>query len=208
MKNAEHLDNGSLIQYLDGELPENQFVRLRTHLLACAACKRKMDEFARLSTGVEALVAGESVSGPASSRHELARALTSDPATQVPAQNPARVIRRFAWGMAIAASFAVGILLAPRTKPSTEAGHVKSAQAALTSIDVNGENFIALPYSNPDLPLNAPRIVEMQVPVSSLASAGILLEPVANGSGDRTVLANVLLGLDGQPLGVHVLSAE
>ncbi len=48
----------------------------------------------------------------------------------------------------------------------------------------------------------------MEVPISSLASAGIVLEPGVNGSTDRTVAANVLLGIDGQPLGLHVLSTE
>jgi hypothetical protein len=48
------------------------------------------------------------------------------------------------------------------------------------------------------------------VPVSSLADIGIALEPVANQvlNQDRSVLADVLLGADGQPLGVHVVSWE
>jgi len=50
----------------------------------------------------------------------------------------------------------------------------------------------------------------MQVPVSSLADIGIALEPVSNEvlNQDRSVLADVLLGADGQPLGVHVVSWE
>jgi len=50
----------------------------------------------------------------------------------------------------------------------------------------------------------------MQVPVSSLADIGISSEPVVNEAfnQDRTVLADVLLGADGQPLGVHVVSWE
>jgi hypothetical protein len=50
----------------------------------------------------------------------------------------------------------------------------------------------------------------MQVPVSSLADVGIGLDPVANDvlSQDRSVLADVLLGADGQPMGVHVVSWE
>jgi hypothetical protein len=58
--------------------------------------------------------------------------------------------------------------------------------------------------------MSAPHIVEMQVPVASLASAGLFFEPVSNEAGapERSVLADVLVGLDGQPLGVHVLSVE
>ena len=50
----------------------------------------------------------------------------------------------------------------------------------------------------------------MQVPVSSLADIGIGLERMASevSNQDRTVLADVLLGADGQPLGVHVVSWE
>jgi hypothetical protein len=50
----------------------------------------------------------------------------------------------------------------------------------------------------------------MQVPVSSLADAGIYVEPVGSRmtAPDHAVLANVLLGLDGQPLGVHVLTSD
>jgi len=48
------------------------------------------------------------------------------------------------------------------------------------------------------------------VPVSSLADIGLGLEQVASevSNQDRTVLADVLLGADGQPLGVHVVSWE
>jgi hypothetical protein len=75
---------------------------------------------------------------------------------------------------------------------------------------VDGESFIPLPYSNPDLPIAAHRIVQMQVPVSSLADAGVHFEAISSevSSGDESVLADVLLGIDGQPLGIHVLGAQ
>jgi hypothetical protein len=46
--------------------------------------------------------------------------------------------------------------------------------------------------------------------VASLADAGVHFEAISNevaGSND-SVLADVLLGIDGQPLGVHVLTAQ
>ena len=78
------------------------------------------------------------------------------------------------------------------------------------ALEIEGESFIALPYSNPDLPISSSRIVQMQVPVSSLAEAGVVFGPISNtaAAADRSVLADVLLGLDGQPLGVHVLEIE
>jgi hypothetical protein len=114
--------------------------------------------------------------------------------------------------MAIAATLALGIMVAPKQRsPIPEGAQVQQAAAtASNAIEVDGETFVALPYSNPDLPSSAPRIVQMQVPASSLADVGIALEPIANGvfNQDRTVLADVLLGADGQPLGVHVVSWE
>ena len=80
--------------------------------------------------------------------------------------------------------------------------------SAVSGISVNGETFIALPYSNPDLPVNGSRVVEMQVPVAALAQAGVAVQPAWSGNGDGMVAANVLLGIDGQPLGIDVLGAE
>ncbi len=209
MKIVDHPEDGLLIQYSDGELSESQFVRVRLHLASCGECRNRRDEFVRLSNTVESLVAASIGEGPPDSRLNLARALVGAGDSISVAESPMRVMRRFGWAMAIAAALAAGIVLIPRTNNTNESAPVKKSLAASsTSIYVNGENFIALPYSNPDLPVNAPRIVEMQIPASSLASAGLILEPVANSIGDRTVVANVLLGLDGQPIGVHVLSAE
>jgi hypothetical protein len=117
-------------------------------------------------------------------------------------------MRRFGWGMAIAATLALGILIAPKHREEQKPSSVTNSMA--DSLEVDGETFIALPYSNPDLPMGASHIVQMQVPVSSLADVGILLEPVSNevSSLDRSVLADVLVGADGQPLGVNVLSFE
>jgi hypothetical protein len=124
-------------------------------------------------------------------------------------------MRRFGWGMALAATLALGIILAPKPKSysgesAQQAASLPGTGAASSAIEVDGETFIALPYSNPDLPVSAPRIVQMQVPVSSLTDVGIAVEPVANDllNQDRAVLADVLLGADGQPMGVHVVSWE
>ncbi len=208
MKQLRHPDSGLLIQYLDGELSDEQFVELKAHLNVCPACRQSQEEFASLSQGVQKLVALEALEGLQYTRATLAKALAGR-RVSIGAVSSGKVMRRFGWGMAAAAALAVGVLLAPRaervdqTTPSSS-----SASAEVATIDINGESFVPLPYSNPDLPLNAPRIVEMRVPVSSLAEAGIVFEPVANSQGEHTVLANVLLGLDGQPMGVHVLSAD
>jgi hypothetical protein len=117
---------------------------------------------------------------------------------------------RFGWGMAIAATLALGILVAPRAKHTAAETQTSSIAVPSNALEVDGESFVALPYSNPDLPVSASRIVQMQVPVSSLADVGIALEPVSSrvSGEDRSVLADVLIGADGQPLGVHVLGLE
>lgn len=209
MKSSDHLDNGLLIQLLDGELAvAGEFARVRTHLSTCARCRQKRDEFARLSSEIEKVVGVVPVTALPEARAKLSSALLRKEGAESNWQNPAKTMRRFGWGMAIAASLALGILLAPRVHQVIQRSRLPAEQPKVATLEVDGESFIAVPYSNPDLPLNAPRIVEMQVPASSLAAAGIFLQPAANGTSDRTVAADVLLGMDGQPLGVHLLSAE
>lgn len=207
MKNAEHLHNRSLIRFLDGELAPSEVVCVRAHLAGCESCRRKCDEFAKLSSRIAAVISAQPVSEAGDVRQHLSR-LVLNRALVPPEPSPSKVLKRFAWGMAVAATLALGIVLSPKVNRTVQTKIESSPASSVSSIDIDGESFIALPYSNPDLPLNAPRIVEMQVPVSSLTAAGIFFQPSPNGTADRTVLANVLLGLDGQPLGVHVLSAD
>jgi hypothetical protein len=120
-----------------------------------------------------------------------------------------RSSRPFAWVLALAAAIALAILTLPHWRHQATRNTTAPGALEANTFEVDGESFIALPYSNPDLPALAPHIVEMQIPASSLATAGIVLQPVAaGGSSEPTVLADVLVGMDGQPMGVHVLSFE
>ncbi len=207
MKDAEHLNNELLIRYLDEELTEQAMAEVRNHLASCEACRQRRGEFATVSSSLEVLARASSLSEIDGSRGRLAAQLAETMNVRTD-PNPSQVMKRFGWGMALAATLALGILISPTIDRRVARKASTPAPASTSLIDIDGESFIALPYSNPDLPLNAPRVVEMQVPVSSLEAAGIFLQPLANGAPDRTVLANVLLGIDGQPLGVHVLSAD
>jgi hypothetical protein len=155
-----------------------------------------------IESGVTAVPVGDPLGGRESLRQRLEARQTASPG-----HTPERVLRRFGWGMAIAASLALTIVMAPRNKNTADKQHSVQTATLANAIEVEGEVFVPLPYSNPDLPVNESRIVEMQVPISALNDIGIVLESVSNreSASDRSVLADVLMGTDGQPLGVHVL---
>jgi anti-sigma factor RsiW len=209
---CERLSWDLLVRWVDKELSQAEEVLVGTHLAECEACRREGAEIANVSRGIERAVMGVAVAEHSGDRVDLAARMGKTDSLKPIRQAPERVMRRFGWGMAIAAMLALGIVLAPKQKALLKESSpaLETTAAAASAIDVDGETFIALPYSNPDLPASAPRIVQMQVPVSSLADIGIAMEPVANQvlNQDRSVLADVLLGADGQPLGVHVVSWE
>jgi anti-sigma factor RsiW len=194
-----------LVRAMDNELSPAEMEWVPAHVTECADCRREYEAIESVSFGLESLVNRAPVVEQLGDRQQLA-------ALKAIRHAPDRVMRRFGWGMAIAATLAIGIIVAPKPKAViTDTTEVEQASAAVSNaIEVDGETFVALPYSNPDLPTSAPRIVQMQVPVSSLADIGLGLEQLANevSNQDRTVLADVLLGADGQPLGVHVVSWE
>jgi hypothetical protein len=209
MNKPMHPDHSVLIRHLDGELAGGEWMRVDAHLACCPECRARQAEFRDLSSGIEAALRAVPARGSAAERVRLSEKL----AQAAPAASSSVVVlRRFGWGMALAAGLALAVLLAPLTSKSPRTRSVVDTQRALaavsSAININGETFIALPYSDPALPLNASRIVEMQVPVSALAEAGVAVQPSWNGSGDGMVSANVLLGIDGQPLGIDVLGAD
>jgi Putative zinc-finger len=207
----QHLRNELLIRLLDDELTGEEAASVEAHLADCSACRERFSELRRTSNSFDLFISSLHPAHSVRERHELVRKLDR-------VENGTQKIksrwnlRRMGWGLAAAATLALGALLLPHGKTSGHRSPVgtHTFQAASSAFEVDGETFIALPYSNPDLPLSAPRIVQMQVPVSSLADAGIYLEPLENrvSAPDRAVLADVLLGLDGQPLGVHVLASD
>jgi hypothetical protein len=217
----DHLSLDLLTRAMDDELSGAERFEVELHLTTCELCRRESEALGRASAVFESFVevtAASYMGESAQRKHQLQVALEA--AVELEAiPTPGKVMRRFGWGISIAATLAFGILVAPRhdvtpvSKPKVAA--ISEAQlsvsAAPSSIEVDGESFTPLPYSNPDLPLGEEHIVQMQVPVSSLADVGILLEPVVsrmNRSEDSSVLADVLVGYDGQPRGVHVLGSE
>ena len=211
MRKSQHLDDSLLIKIIDGELPCDYSAAARSHLVSCAACTQRYNDLSALSLGVEDFLASVVPGGCQNARQQLSNRLfaRTTPAVSTPGKN-GRAFRNLGWTAAVAATLIAGIALAPHLRQLQKSKVSAPLQSQALTYEVDGESFVALPYSNPDLPFNGSRIVEMQVPVSSLASVGMMFEPVASSVAaiDRTVLADVLLGVDGQPLGVHLLSAE
>jgi hypothetical protein len=202
MTRADHLDNRLLVRAVDSELSSFEASEVAAHVAECAFCRRAYEDLRILSKELESRVEAVPVASTPFERERLRTLLVERDPSTVLRPSPEKVLRRFGWGMAIAATLALGIMVAPKA--------VASPKPASSAFEVDGESFIPLPYSNPDLPVAASRIVEMQVPVASLADVGIALEPVSNevSETDRSVLADVLVGTDGQPVGVHVLGLE
>ncbi len=205
-----HLSNDLLVRSLDGELTPSEAASVETHLQACLVCRSQQMGLQSVSIGLEQAVRTVSPVASAGERSQLVSRLQ---AARGPNSLPlGRTLARFGWALAAAASLAVGLAYLPLTKarvtasPATE---TRIAQAG-SPFEVDGETFFYLPYSNPDLPAGGSHVVQMRVPLSSLADAGVFVEPIQNrmATPDRAVLADVLLGMDGQPIGVHVLSAD
>jgi anti-sigma factor RsiW len=204
-----HIAEAFLIEAIDDELPVEATAVLEAHLSVCESCRRRYQSLRQLSNDIESAVAALPLQASGEQRARLERDLDW---TETVVRTP-RLLPRLAWtaagAMAVAAALAFAVLVAPQWKRSVESPAPRAAIQP-SVFEVDGERFVALPYSNPDLPLNESHVVEMQVPVSSLADAGIVFEPISNemSAPDRSVLADVLLGMDGRPLGIHVLNAE
>ena len=203
-----HPADALLIKALDDELSTADALEVNSHLAVCEACKRRYHALRQLSARIESAVAAPLLEFSAEERARLERRM--ELCELAARRNRSHVLRRLSWAAGIAAAVAFLLMFVPQWKRGggKTAGPVASVQPS--AFEVDGESFVALPYSNPDLPLNASHIVQMQVPVSSLADAGIVFEPISNemSASDRSVLADVLLGIDGRPLGIHVLNAE
>ena len=209
MTRAQHLPNDVLVRLLDGEANGTDACAAQAHLDNCAECRARYVELDDVSKRFEKFSASVMPGFAETERDTLLLLMNAEADSSRPQTE--KLLQRFAWGMAIAASLALSLLIAPHFRQANpQKGATTVARESGSLLEVDGETFVPLPYSNPDLPVATHRIVQMQVPVSSLADAGVHFESIsseASGS-DESVLADVLLGIDGQPLGVHVLSAQ
>lgn len=209
-RSRSHLASDVLVRAMDDELPASEAAHVELHLSQCNECRARYQELQAISKRVDGL-AYAIVPQPVVNGREVLEQKLDARQPQVTAMPTGKVLQRFGWGMAIAATLALGIVFAPGKVQHGPSGSASgSVRPAIDTFEVNGETFVALPYSNPDLPISSSHIVQMQVPVSSLTEAGVSFEPVSTQEAafNHSVLADVLVGLDGQPLGVHVVSME
>ena len=210
MSGLEHLSDDLLVRSIDGELSGSETLAVESHVAHCEECTRKHHELRSVSAGIDAAIGAVRPEFSDAQRESIAQALEA-PEHEIASRRPRKLLRQFGWSMAITAALAVGVLFVPQWRHSSRAALTSGDNAQTNAaLEIDGETFIPLPYSNPDLPVMASHVVEMQVAVSSLADAGIVFEPISNevSASDRSVLADVLIGIDGQPLGVHVLNVE
>ncbi len=209
MNETNHLCDDLLVRALDDELSPAEAATVASHVEQCQSCGERYGAVRQLSARIESVIAGAPLETSEAARDTLVQRLEAAPARPASIRRGGYVARTALWLAAAAAVALVAVLLLP-TGHGPRQHEIAASSGAHVVLEVDGEAFLPLPYSNPDLPMSAPHIVEMQMPVSSLASAGVAFEPAstaANGA-DRTVLADVLMGADGQPLGVHVLSVD
>ena len=208
-----HLESALLAQLIDSELTPTAASAARLHLSACPSCQAKYQDFRKLSDELDrSLTVCHPV--PVLDRSTLSARLASQ--VNGPVAPRRSLLRPFGWSISVAAALALAVLFVPQWismhggRAKAGSGSSLTASSLAPAITVDGECFVLLTYSNPDIPIDSPRIVEMEVPVRSLADAGIVFEPMSQQAAwpDRSVRADVLLGMDGQPLGVHVLTAE
>ncbi|MBV9265245.1 MAG: zf-HC2 domain-containing protein [Acidobacteriaceae bacterium] len=214
MSRLGHLDMDLLVRAIDDELSAGERMEVESHLGGCDACRARYRELAALSVRLEQLVRKPYGSvGFAEKRAQLDARLVEQEGAFGYKRKRQQAAQRLRWAVVIAASVILGLAVLPLANHGSRRIPVTAANyesPAVGTFEVSGETFVVLPYSNSDLPMDAPHIVEMQVPVSSLTEAGLVVEPVsaqaANPNG--SVLADVLLGEDGEPLGVHVITNE
>lgn len=229
MNESTHLSDQQLVRALDKELPSDAQAEVDVHLASCESCLDRYEALTDLSERLRHVLETVPVSAPLSAREEL-RSKVQRPGSAVA---PRFALRRWVW--AAAACIALALLFslnrrtperkvqvtkapnAPVIEARTEPVPRSSASLKKTTsepqrrrvgakpAEVSGTApFIPLPYSDPALPLEAADIVRVQMRLSTLANSGVIR--MMPGSGDGWVQADVLLGMDGEPYGIRLVS--
>lgn len=209
MTGIGHLTHETLVRAFDGELPPDERLEFEQHLGVCADCLEEFDRIADLSSDVARLVDRPSVARTRQTREQLAEKMAVSASN---GQSKGLRSRLVPWAAAAAALIALvsgaGVYFIATHSRSLS----RKAQAGIelpgteSLVDSADLPFIQLPYSNPALPLESEQIVRVNMRLSDLASTGVIT--MAAPASDAWVQADVLLGMDGEPYGIHLLENE
>jgi hypothetical protein len=183
---SNHLTNDLLLRRLDRELAADELASTEEHLAACAECRSGFARLRALSAGIDQYSADLLQPAPVGQRRALIAALDRPEPT---------LSRRIHAVLAMAASVlvAVGISLT---------GY-KATQPPAPLPAVTNDTFIPLPYSNENLSSAGAVVMEVEVPRSAVALAGM---PVNDGPTEGLVKAEIVVGADGLARGIRFLN--
>jgi hypothetical protein len=185
--NGDHLSSELLLRRLDAELLPEERPVVDGHLASCAECSARFARLRAVSGAIEDYSAGLSDAQPAGGcRHALVAAMK---------KRPAAVSKAALSALAIAACLvlAVGISFLVSKAP----GRPGNPRQIAT------DDFIALPYSDEDLSGEGAVVLQVELPRSAVALAGI---PVGDGPSNGRVKAEVMVGADGLARAIRFLN--
>ena len=233
MKNLAHVTHEEMVRLIDGEMDAITQGRVETHLANCAECLKEYEELAEFSEALNHAIETIPAAVPPAARQRLEAAI--EHRASAPGLRP---IPWWQWAAVAACLALAFLLLGRARTPQPERASpemrvtaqptppaiaepvpavAKSSRAkhaaarhnspAATVSEYPFDNaFIRLPYSDPSLPINTADMIQVEIPLSALARSGIIrTQP---GSADALVKADVLLGLDGQPSAIRLVSAH
>jgi anti-sigma factor ChrR (cupin superfamily) len=187
----EHLSNELLLRHLDAELPAEERPAIEQHLEACAECRDRTARLRAVSGAIEDYSTGlldSPSAGP--QRRALMAALEARAAR--PAFPAAKKVQA-ALAVAACLVLALAISLVISQQPKRPASPPQMAE------DV----FIALPYSDENLSSEGAVVLQVELPRSAVALAGM---PVSDGPADGRVKAEVVVGADGLARAIRFLN--
>jgi anti-sigma factor RsiW len=169
--NSEHLSTEMLLRHLDRELDAAEQSRAGAHLAACPECRTGLAKLRAVSNEIDEYAAELLVPEGPEQRRALIAALDR-PMVMRPRKTYAMI--------AMAASVLLAVSLSVPTR----------VQAPAPKAPPPNDTFIALPYSNPNLSNDGAVVMQVEVPRSAVAFAGV-------PAGDGPVKAEVVVGVDG-----------
>jgi hypothetical protein len=237
MSETRHLTDEELVRTLDGELTVFERAKIDEHLVRCELCLERYEALAEFSSDIEMAINGTAVRPPRDSRERLIAAMESGTATSAAPARGRRRAWQWSAAAAASVAIASLALYRPQPTPKQEDASVQEVQSrssapaptqveapaapaqrevpssfraaskgTKTAAEANTSGFMRLPYADTALPMQTAGLVRVRMQLSMLARAGVI--QMSPGAPDAPVEADLLLGIDGQPYAVRLVSAN